>query len=202
MKDMVWVIILNVGLGFQELFVRVSVGNRDRTYATVWLKFLSFFGKKEEVEEYDAESQQPRPRKLSVDMLFEDQNHIKFRCNNLVVEMMVEYTSMFIAFIVVATTRQSTDPNDGAPEILLLFGNLMVQLCVEMITDMVCFYYEVTKLKLPVNLAWQARRENFATFYMLLVVCGQYYSVSSIFQLFCPMRLTHGDESSMIWLYC
>merc|ERR1711869_93549 len=118
--------VCNFGLFFVEMLFRLTVAHRDRAYARA-LACMSHSGVKQ---------------------LFGQKNNVKFRCDNLCNEMMLEYYAMFAIFTQNALLSKKANPEaDGAIGILIL--NLVMQVVLEAVCDFVCLYIEITKLKAP-----------------------------------------------------
>merc|ERR1711981_361683 len=125
--DPVQMTICNFALFFVEMLFRLTVAHRDRAYARV-LTCMSHAGVKQ---------------------LFGQKNNVKFRCDNLCNEMMIEYVAMFCMFTQCAYLSRSANPeSDAAMGILIL--NFIMQLVLEAVCDFVCLYIEITKLKAPI----------------------------------------------------
>merc|ERR1719178_527742 len=96
--------ICNFALFGVEMLFRLTVAHRDRAYARA-LACMSHSGVKQ---------------------LFGQKNNVKFRCDNLCNEMMIEYVAMFAIFTLMSLVRKTTNPAEPF-DMGLLALNLIMQ---------------------------------------------------------------------------
>ena len=69
---------------------------------------------------------------------FGQKHNVKFRCDNLINELIVEYYCMLIVFVQCALTRRATTDPDAPPSGGLLVLNLVQQIVFEALCDTIC----------------------------------------------------------------
>jgi hypothetical protein len=170
-------IVCNFVLFGLELAFRLSVAHRDRFYARM-LGCMSA---------------------MDVKHLFTQRSNVKFRCDNLVNEMVIEYWSMFVMFFQAFLLNRMADP--GAPSNKgILLANFFLQFFLELICDTVCLYVEDTKLKAPVVKAWMGRKQHYPLILAAIVMSTGMYSMTGPLYSVCPMR--HPETGSFMGITC
>lgn len=169
--------ICNFGLFFIEMLFRLTVAHRDRAYARA-LACMSH---------------------ARVKTLFGQKNNVKFRCDNLCNEMLIEYFAMFAVFTLMSLVRKTTNPAEPF-DMGLLALNLIMQVALEMICDYVCLYIEITKLKAPIMNAWKGRRASYPFVWGSLVMAVAVYCMQALMHGSCAMYSQ--DTQQMLWVNC
>jgi hypothetical protein len=168
--------ICNFALFGVEMLFRLTVAHRDRAYARA-LACMSHSGVKQ---------------------LFGQKNNVKFRCDNLCNEMMLEYYAMFAIFTQNALLSKKANPEaDGAIGILIL--NLVMQVVLEAVCDFVCLYIEITKLKAPIVNAWKGRKSSFPIVFAALTWGIAGFACNGILMGSCAM---YSQEKQLVWVNC
>lgn len=168
--------ICNFALFGVEMLFRLTVAHRDRAYARA-LACMSHAGVKQ---------------------LFGQKNNVKFRCDNLCNEMMIEYVAMFAIFTQNAILNKKTNPEgDGTLGILIM--NLVMQLVLEAVCDFVCLYIEIVKLKAPIVNAWKGRKNSFPIVFGTLTFALAIYALQSPMISLCAM---YSQEKQLVWVNC
>jgi hypothetical protein len=177
LKDPSMILLCNVGLVFIELTARCSIGWRDRMVTRIFSCCNS----------------------AKVGAIFGDLDHQKFRANNTVSGMMIEYVAMVFGFIGAILMRTAEDPAN-MPTVEGLVLNLLSGLVLELVCDAVSLWVEVNKLKLPIIAAWKARSQHFVWAFPAIVcsICAM-LCTTLLEGYFCPMRL---EDKTVAWLYC
>ena len=175
--DPVQMFICNFALFAVEILFRLSVGYRDRFYARV-VFCMSSAGIKD---------------------WFGQKHNVKFRCDNLINELIVEYFCMLIVFVQCVLTRRVTDDPDAPPSGGLLVLNLLQQIVLEGLCDTTCLYVEVHRLKAPVLQAWQGRKAHYPVLFAAILCGTGWYAMLSPLQNLCPM---YNTQKQLVWLVC
>lgn len=175
--DPALMVVCNFGLFFVEMLFRLTVAHRDRAYARA-LACMSHAGVKQ---------------------LFGQKNNVKFRCDNLCNEMLIEYFAMFAVFTQMSYVRKTTNPAEPF-DVGMLVLNLVMQVVLEGLCDSVCLYIEIVKLKAPVMNAWKGRRASYPIVWGTLVISVGFYVLISGMMTSCAM-LSQGTQQ-LIWVNC
>lgn len=168
--------VCNFGLFFVEMLFRLTVAHRDRAYARA-LACMSHAGVKQ---------------------LFGQKNNVKFRCDNLCNEMLIEYFAMFAVFTQMSYVRKTTNPDEPF-DMGMIVLNLIMQVGLEGLCDCACLYIEIVKLKAPVLNAWKGRRASYPFVWGTLAMAVGSYVLLSGMSNNCAM---YTPEKQLIWMNC
>jgi len=168
--------VCNFALFGVELLMRCSVGHRDRLYARTLACMKT----------------------TSVKQLFGQKNNVKFRCDNLINEMIIEYFAMFAIFCQNLYLNKAANPASPTGfQILLL--NLVMQVVIELLCDTVSLYIEIQKLKAPVVQAWRGRKASYPFFLVLILGVPAMYPLLSPLLGLCAIR---DPAKNLMWTQC
>jgi len=170
-------IVVNFALLFVELGLRLTVSHRDKFYARALgcmpqSTIKSWFGQK---------------------------HNVKFRCDNLISEMALEYYAMFSMFVqqFVLVRRQNPDEQSNAG---IIFANLVLQFVLELACDTICMYVEVNKQKAPLVKAWEGRKRTWPFVFVLMVACVGPLLMIGLIMGTCALK--HPDTGELMWMIC
>ena len=116
------IVVVNVGLMIQEMVLRITVSNRDKAYT-----LATHCCKREKVT-----------------AMFREEGNVKFRCNNSIVETILEYIAMVQVGVSTLLVRMTNDPAN-VPSVGTVLFNLFAQITTEVFTDLICIKHEVNK---------------------------------------------------------
>merc|ERR1712139_328818 len=171
------ILLCNIFLFVIEILFRVSVAHRDRFYARM-LGCMS---------------------STAVKNFFSQKSNVKFRCDNLINEMAVEYWTMCVIFIQTYGLNRVTNPSVGSNGGPLLL-NFFLQFFLELVCDTVCLYIEDNKLKAPVMKAWMGRKKHYPFLFSAFTIgFGMYVIIGPLWSV-CPMR--HPETGAFMGVSC